>query len=164
MQKPTKIALAALAGLIAIGGAAAANQGWRIGHRGHGPMDFSQLAERYDTNKDSKISQDEIDANRSASLTEFDADKSGTLALAEFQSLWLKAHNQQMVRDFQRLDRDANGQITAEEYKLPLANLVAQLDRDKDKAISADEFSQGRPGPMKRHGEMGPDQENQDAQ
>jgi hypothetical protein len=93
MQKNTKIALAALAGLIAIGGVAVANQGWRHGFRGHGPMEFSQLAERYDANKDGKISQEEIDTNRANWLAEFDGDKSGTLALAEFQTLWLKAHN-----------------------------------------------------------------------
>ena len=164
MQKPTKIALAALAGLIAIGGVAVAHQGWKHGFRGHGPMDFSQLAERYDTNKDGKISQDEIDTNRANWLTEADGDKSGTLALPEFQSLWLKTHNQQIIRDFQRLDRDANGQITADEYKLPLSKLVADMDRDKDNAISADELSQGRHGAMKRHGDMGPGEENQDSQ
>lgn len=164
MQKNTKIALAALAGLIAIGGVAAANQGWKHGFRGHGPMEFSQLAGRYDANKDGKISQEEIDTNRASWLAEFDGDKSGTLALAEFQNLWLKAHNQQVIRDFQRLDRDANGQITAEEYKLPLANLVAELDSNKDNAISADELAPRWHGPMKQHGEMGPGGDGQDGQ
>ena len=164
MQKNTKIALAALVGLVAIGGVAVAHQGWRHGFRGHGPMEFSQLAERYDANKDGKISQEEIDTNRANWLAEFDGNKSGTLALAEFQNLWLKAHNQQVIRDFQRLDRDANGQITAEEYKLPLANLVAELDSNKDNAISADELSPRWHGSMKRHGEMGPGEEGQGAQ
>ena len=164
MQKTTKIAVATLAGLIAIGGVAVAHQGWKHGFHGHGPIDFSQLAERYDTNKDGKISQDEIDANRANWLTEADGDKSGSLALTEFQGLWLKTHNQQIIRDFQRLDRDANGQITVDEYKLPLSKLVAEMDRDKDNAISADELSQGRHGPMKGHGDMGPGEENQDAQ
>ena len=164
MQKYTKIALIALAGLVVIGGAAFAHKGWKHGFRGHGAMGFSEMVERYDANKDGKISQDEIDTNRANWLTEADGDKSGTLALAEFQNLWLKAHNQQVIRDFQRLDRDANGQITAEEYKLPLANFVAELDSNKDNAISADELSPRWHGPMKKHGEMGPGGEEQEAQ
>ena len=81
MQKPTKIALIAFAGLVVIGGAAFANQGWKHGFRGHGPMGIEQMAERYDANKDGKISQEEIDTNRTNWLTEFDGDKSGALAL-----------------------------------------------------------------------------------
>ena len=164
MQKYTKIALIALAGLVAVGGVAVANKGWKQGFRGHGPMGFEQMSERYDANKDGKISQDEIDTNRTSWLNDFDSDKSGALALSEFQNLWLKARNQQMVREFQQFDRDANGQITLDEYKLPLSKLVAEMDRDKDNALSADELSPRWHGPMKRHGEMGPGQEEQDGQ
>jgi hypothetical protein len=62
------------------------------------------------------------------------------------------------------LDRDANGQITAEEYKLPLANLVAELDNNKDNAISAAQLAPKWHGPMKRHGEMGPGEDGQGGQ
>ena len=164
MQKYTKIALIALAGLVAVGGVAVAQKGWNHGFRGHGPMGFEQMSERYDTNTDGRISQEEIDTTRTRWLSEFDGDKSGALALGEFQNLWLKARNQQMVREFQQFDRDGNGQVTLDEYKLPLSKIVAEMDRDKDKAISADELSPERHGPMKRHGEMGPGAEEQEAQ
>jgi Ca2+-binding EF-hand superfamily protein len=164
MQKYTKIALIALAGLVAIGGVAVANKGWKHGFRGYGSMAFSEMSERYDANKDGKISQEEIDTNRTSWLNDFDSDKSGALALTEFQNLWLKARNQQVIREFQQFDRDANGQITLDEYKLPLSKLVAEMDRDKDNAISADELSLRRHGPMKRHDEKGPGTEEQDAQ
>ena len=165
MQKYTKIALIALAGLVAAGGVAVAQKGWTHGFRGHGPMGFYEMSERYDANKDGKISQDEIDANRTSWLAEFDGDKSGTLALGEFQNLWLKARNQQMVREFQQFDRDGNGQITLDEYKLPLSKIVAEMDQDKDNALSDDELSPRRHWGMKRHGETGPGQEEQpDAQ
>ena len=81
MQKSTKIVLVAVAGLAVIGGAAFAQKGWRHGFGGHGGMGFEQMSERYDTNKDGKISQEEIDANRTSWLGEFDGDKSGSLAL-----------------------------------------------------------------------------------
>jgi Ca2+-binding EF-hand superfamily protein len=166
MQKYTKIALIAAASLVVIGGVAVANQGWKHGFRGHGPMGgFAEMTERYDANKDGKISQEEIDANRTSWLTEFDGDKSGSLALGEFQNLWLKARNQQMVREFQQFDRDGNGQVTLDEYKLPLSKIVAEMDQDKDNALTDDELSPRRHWGMKRHGEMGPGQEEQpDAQ
>ncbi len=165
MQKPTKIALVALAGLVVIGGAAFSHKGWNHGFRGYGPMGFYDMAERYDANKDGKISQEEIDTNRASWLAEFDGDKSSALSLQEFQNLWLKARNLQVIREFQQFDRDANGQIALDEYKLPLSKFVAEMDRDNDKAVSDEELSPRRHWGMKRHGEMGPGQEEQpDAQ
>jgi EF hand len=164
MKKNVKIAIIALAGVVALGGAAVAAKGWRHGGP-HGPMGFEQLAERYDTNKDGKVSQEEIDANRGQWVAEFDTDKSGSLALTEFQNLWLKANNLRMVRDFQRLDKDGNGQITLDEYKQPMAKLVASLDQNKDGAVSTDEMHRGRHGHMRPgpDGE-GPDGKGPDAQ
>ena len=128
-------------------------------------MGFAEMSERYDANKDGKISQEEIDANRTSWLTEFDGDKSGALALGEFQNLWLKARNQQMVREFQQFDRDGNGQVTLDEYKLPLSKIVAEMDQDKDNALSDDELSPRRHWGKKRDGRMGPGEEKQpDAQ
>src|SRR5438477_1177724 len=116
MQNKTKLVLAAgIAGLIGLGTAGAAQADWD-GHHGFGQgmcgmagmqmggmppgMRFwaHQLMERYDTNKDGKISQDEIDNNRAEWLARFDSDKDGTLSLKEFENLWLEAHRLQMVR------------------------------------------------------------------
>ena len=156
MQKRTKIALIALVGIVAVGGAAFAQKGWQHGFRGHGPMGMVEMTERYDANKDGKISQDEIDGNRASWITEFDADKSGALTLTEFQSLWLKARNQQMVREFQGFDRDGNGQVTLDEYKLPLASFVTEMDRDNDKAVSGDELAPPHRWGKRGHGKMDP--------
>ena len=165
MQKSTKIVLVALAGLAVIGGAAFAQKGWNHGFRGHGGMGLEQMSERYDTNKDGKISQEEIDANRTSWLGEFDGDKSGALALTEFQNLWLKARNQQMVREFQSFDKDGNGQVTLDEYKLPLSKIVAEMDRDKDNALSGDELSPRRHWGKKHHERMrGGDDDDKDEQ
>lgn len=159
MQTKTKIALAAgLAGILALSGVAAADQGWGgkwmkhgMGHGGGmGPM--GGLMERYDANKDGKLSQEEIDSNRSATHGEFDGDKNGTLALEEFKNLWLKARNQEMVREFQMFDADGNGQVTLDEYKGPLAAIVANRDRNGDGVLSReDRGGEGR-GKGRRHG------------
>lgn len=164
MQKRTKIALVAVAGLVLVGGAAFAQKGWEHGFRGHGPMGMAQMAERYDANKDGKLSQEEIDTNRTSWLTEFDADKSGALALPEFQNLWLKARNQQMIREFQQFDRDGNGQVTLDEYKLPLARIVAEMDNNNDKVLSGEELFPHHRWNSERHGGMGPMMDGPDDQ
>jgi hypothetical protein len=138
MNNRTKIALgAALAGIIglgAAGGIALAGKDGHggMGHHGMGRAIVSELTERYDGNKDGKISQDEIDANRKAWHEEFDADKNATLSLDEFQALWLKARRDWMVREFQEFDRDGNGQVTLDEYRQPMADMVANMDRNGD--------------------------------
>ena len=163
MQKKTKIALAATAAvLLAAGGVAGlarADMGGGMGHgmgRGHGSM-MSNMAERYDANTDGKITQEEIDQNRAAWLAEADADKNATLSLDEFKILWLKAKQQEMVREFQVFDRDGNGQVTGDEYKAPMAGLVADMDQNNDGALSKDDHQrrQGRGHRWMRHGQVG---------
>lgn len=107
-------------------------------HRLHGMMG-QQLMERYDANKDGKVTQAEIDQNRQQWLTEFDANKDGTLSLDEFKALWLKGRNEMMVREFQFFDRDGNGQVTIEEYKGPMAGIVADRDQNDDGSLGADD-------------------------
>jgi Ca2+-binding EF-hand superfamily protein len=115
---------------------------------------FRQLMERYDTNQDGKVSQDEIDKNRAEWLARFDSDKDGSLSLKEFEALWLEAHRLQMVRDFQFLDRDGDGKVTLEEYDRPLAHLVRTFDRNGDGFLSKDDRS--RPEGMRwRHRDGG---------
>jgi hypothetical protein len=160
MQKKTKIALAAsvlgLATLGGVAGLALADRGEGHGGWGRGPMMMMQLAERYDADKDGKVSQSEIDANRTAWHGEFDADKNANLSLTEFQSLWLKARHEEMVREFQDFDRDGDGQVTLDEYKAPMAGIVARMDRDGDGMIGQGD-GPGRHGKRRFHMPEGED-------
>jgi hypothetical protein len=127
---------AAVAGLSLLLTAGLANadrgHGWR-----HGGA--ANLTERYDANQDGRVSQDEINANRTQWHGDFDRDKSGDLSLAEFEQLWLKARRDQMVREYQDFDRDGDGKVTADEYRSPMANTVANMDRNGDGVLSQED-------------------------
>lgn len=138
MQRKTKLlAAGGAAALLALGGLAglahADKDGW-----GHGMMG-RELMQRYDADKDGKVTQAEIDQNRTQWHGEFDADKNASLSLQEFTALWLKAKNEMIVREFQFFDADGNGQVTLDEYRLPMQDMVARRDRDGDGALSPDD-------------------------
>ena len=152
----TMLALGGLAGLAQAdmdggmgGGMGGGHCGMARHHRltPHGMMG-QQFMERYDADKDGKVTQAEIDKNRQQWLAEADADKNGTLSLEEFKVLWLKGRNEMMVREFQFFDRDGNGQVTIEEYQGPMAGVVARRDRNDDGSLGADDHR----GRMKGHG------------
>ena len=153
MQKKTKIMLAgATAGLVALGGLAGLANAHMHGGKGGGHMG---MMERYDANKDGKLSQEEIDQNRTSWHGEFDGDKNATLSLDEFKSLWLKARQDQMVREFQSFDRDGNGQVTLDEYKQPMAGMVTDMDKNGDGVLSRDD--RPKHGERMRHDRKGKD-------
>ena len=137
MKHRIKIWLAAgasFAGAAAlIAGVAQADRG------GRGMHDVSSLMERYDANRDGALSQEEVDTNRTQWHGEFDKDKTGDLTLAEFETLWLKARRQGMVREFQEFDRDGDGKLTLDEYKAPLNAMVSRLDSNGDGLINKDD-------------------------
>jgi hypothetical protein len=149
MQRKTKIFTAGgLAALVALGGVAGFAYADRGGHggwhgEGHGGkgrgMMGQEMMERYDANKDGKLTQAEIDQNRTQWYGDFDADKNGGLTLQEFTNLWLKARNEMIVREFQFFDRDGNGSLTIAEYQAPMQNMVATRDRNGDGVLSQDD-------------------------
>jgi Ca2+-binding EF-hand superfamily protein len=149
MQRRTKfiIALGAAGvfGFMAVAGTAFADRsrghhGMQRGHhQGMMANHFRGLAERYDLNQDGEITQEEIDRNRAEWHAEFDADGQG-LTLEEFQDLWLRARHLQMVREFQRFDRDGDGRITLEEYQRPMDEFVERLDRTDSQSLTRDDF------------------------
>jgi len=128
---------AGIAGITALAGFAMADMdgGWH--GRGHDRGKYWQnMLERYDANKDGKVTQEEIDNNRQAWYAEFDIDKDGKLSIVEFEKLWLKARHRMMVREFQYFDTDGDANVTILEYKGPLEDLVVERDRNNDGALS----------------------------
>jgi Ca2+-binding EF-hand superfamily protein len=135
---------AGIAGITALAGFAMADMEGRGHGRGHDRGKYWHgMFDRYDANKDGKITQDEIDNNRQAWYAEFDIDKDGKLSLVEFEKLWLKARHRMMVREFQFFDVDGDGSVTILEYKEPLEDLVVERDRNGDNALSREDRPRG---------------------
>ncbi|WP_181708322.1 EF-hand domain-containing protein [Chthonobacter rhizosphaerae] len=104
-------------------------------HGGHG-MGAMNLMERYDTNKDGKVTQEEIDAVQAQRFTTAAGANGQSMSIQQFEQLYNAEHRERMVRAFQRLDRDGDGQVTREEFDRRTAGLVARMDRDGDGALA----------------------------
>ncbi|MBI2718299.1 MAG: hypothetical protein HYX36_06005 [Rhizobiales bacterium] len=154
MQKKTIAIAAGVAALIAVAGVAGLAQaqmgfGWRPHHPmgemlgSGGPIGarlmMRNFIERYDAGKTGKITQAEIDQNRTAWFNDADVAKKGSLTLDQYQALWLREHRLEMVRAFQFLDRNGDGQLTLDEYRAPFATIVADLDRNNDGSLGRDD-------------------------
>jgi Ca2+-binding EF-hand superfamily protein len=175
MNNRLRIALAAgLLGLAGVGGIvpATAGQGdWGHGKGRHHGMKMNDMGsgwhrggarmlhmlENLDTNKDKKLTQEEIDAARQALLAAHDANKDGQLTLQEFEAVWLEQMRQMVVRQFQRLDKDGNATVTAAEFAEPLSGLVARMDRNDDGIL--DKSDRERRRGMMRNRDRGGDGE-----
>ncbi len=111
------------------------------GHRGHG---YERLMERFDTNKDGKLTQSELDDARKALLAKYDTNKDGKLSLQEFEPLWLEVMKRRMVRGFQRLDIDGDAGVTEEEFLRPFKNTVEKMDRNDDGVLDKQDRGRNR--------------------
>ena len=99
MRNKTTITVAITLSALGLGALATAafadpSPGWWRGHHGGGDGFgmMRDLMERYDANKDGKVTQEEIDANRTEWHGRFDTNKNGSLDLKEFEALWLEAN------------------------------------------------------------------------
>ena len=117
------------------GGGWGAGSRRRHGRRHDGPGDD----ERYDANKDGKITQAEIDQNRTQWHGEFDADKNAHAVARRVPAAVAEGQGRDDGARVPVLRRDGNGQVTLEEYQGPMADMVANRDRNGDGALSQDD-------------------------
>ncbi|WP_237151971.1 EF-hand domain-containing protein [Oryzibacter oryziterrae] len=136
MKTLTLTSLAALS-LIATAGLASAAPGDSCGR---GPAMGARLMEKFDTNKDGKITQEEIDAVEAKNFAEANKDGQGGVTIQEFEPYFWAQHREMMVRAFQRLDRNGDGEISKEEMAGQADRLIARFDRNGDKALSRDDL------------------------
>ncbi|WP_296763245.1 calcium-binding protein [Sediminimonas sp.] len=97
---------------------------------------------------------------------EYDADGNGTLSIDEFEALNSALMRQKMVRRFQFLDRDGDGQVTGEEMSAPIERMQQMQERMKQMQPGAMPGQKGQSGMMQggqnRSGMMNGQQKPQD--
>jgi Ca2+-binding EF-hand superfamily protein len=116
------------------------------GMGGPGPDRGAKLIEKYDTNKDGKVTKEEIDTARADQLKKYDTNGDGVLSIEEYQVLWLDNMHEAMVRSFQRLDADGTATVTVEEFDRNIDRMIDHLDRNHDGVIDQSELA-GPRGP-----------------
>ena len=110
-----------------------------------------QLLRDVDTDRDGKLTQQEIDAAVNARFERFDADKNGRLSLEEFQALWADLTRPVAVRAFQFLDPDGDAAVTRAELENRFSRIVQRFDRNSDGALSPEDRPHWHgPGPGER--------------
>ena len=142
------LAAAALSAAITLPMSASAMADPGFGHHG-GPFHLLALdmLGGVDTNTDRALSQEEIDAAINSRYATFDSNKDGQLSLDEFQALWTDLTRPVTVRAFQFLDADGDATVARAEVDKRFGSLVAQLDRNEDGKLSAEDRRHGRRGP-----------------
>lgn len=102
-------------------------------HHGGGVV---ALMERFDLDKDGKITRAEFDEERARSFGDTDADGSGSITLEEFATFWQDRNARRIVRGFQRLDTDGDLSVTQDEYTARSKNFVERNDRNGDGVVT----------------------------
>ena len=124
---------------------------------GQGPFaafDFAAV----DTNKDGKITLEEIAAHRTAEIAAADTDKDGLLSEAELSALNHKRLSDRAgsmaTRMISRLDSDKDGKLSADEMQAarPAQRMFDRVDTDKDGALSEAEIAAAKDRMADRRG------------
>ena len=102
-----------------------------------------QLFEYFDANADGAVGKEEAKGVAAEKRAAFDGDGSGALSIDEFAPLWNAATRRMMVRGFQRLDADGDGQLTAAEMDSRIDRLFARADRNGDGALDPSDRRKG---------------------
>ncbi len=139
MSRNTIFASAAVAALVFVAaGAANAQQGGG----GHG----GGMLERYDGDKDGKISLVEYETGRQSMFSRIDADGNGALSFAELDDAAAKADGrmaqmmQSRIAAIKAGDTNGDQSISADEYKAVVDAEFAKLDANSDGFVTADEL------------------------
>lgn len=102
-----------------------------------GGMMGERLMERYDTNGDGRVTREEVDA---VQTERFAGAGDDGMSISEFEALYNREHRERMVRAFQRLDRDGDGQVTREEFDGTVDRMFSRFDRNDDGALSREDM------------------------
>ena len=143
MNRKAAVLAVVLSGLVIAGGAMAMSFGKDgVRHRGH-PPSAEELFKRFDANQDGKITQEELEQFGQNRFAEHDTDNDGLISRDEAKAAMLDRLETKVDRMFERLDKDDDGFISAEERpdrREKMAKIMMiRLDDNEDGAISLEE-------------------------
>lgn len=146
-------AAAALALIAGAGAALARGDGPR-----HGPR-TEHFFDRFDTDKDGKVTKAEFDAVHAAKFSAADTNSDQALSEDEFVEAAMAEHRKRVAEHFARMDGNGDGRLTAGEMGKGRhgGDHFAKLDRNSDGVIDKDEIKTGRGGHGKDCGPEGGD-------
>ena len=117
-----------------------------------GPMHFFTEA---DANKDGKVDAAEMTAFRDKMFADANSDGKDGVTIQEFEPWFWNQHREMMVRAFQHLDADGDGQVSKAEADAASEQMLNRFDRNDDGVLSSDDRSNrdgwGRDGKHGRH-------------
>jgi len=109
------------------------------------------LMEQFDANQDDKLTQVEIDEAIRSRIASADSDGDGKLNLDEFQPILVEIMRPKIVDGFQFLDADGDAVISLEEIDRPMTRVMGRLDRNDDGELTADELKRRHRGWNRDH-------------
>jgi Ca2+-binding EF-hand superfamily protein len=129
-------------GLLLIAGATLAQPGGGPGRgrRHGGPPPIDRIFERFDANKDGRLTQDELPAQVAERIMEADADGDGAVTKEELEQARQKLGDRFLDRLFERFDANADGKLTPDEVPPRLADRLMKADADGDGGVTKDEL------------------------
>ncbi len=116
----------------------------RGGKHRHGGKRTAMLMERFDVDKDGKITRAEFDEIRGNLFSGADADGNSTISIEEFVTVWQEMNSDRITRSFQKLDADGDLSVTQEEYAARSGNFVKKHDRNGDGVVTKADKKRGK--------------------
>ncbi len=160
MSKRKMFLLAGVTTLVLTGvaGLAAAEYGER--HHRDGKGMGRHIFKTFDQDGDGAITVVEVENQLAKAISEHDQDGSNSLTVEEFKALWLSHTKPRMVRSFQRLDEDGDGEITQIELEETFIELHARFDKNDDGEVTKGEIRHGYRHKRKHHDDDDDDGDN----
>ncbi|ESQ86274.1 hypothetical protein AEAC466_03495 [Asticcacaulis sp. AC466] len=149
MSRISRFSSALIAGVFALTAIAAHAQ------TGEGRGGRGGMLERYDTDKDGKVSLAEYEAGRQNQFRRIDTDGNGALSFAEIDAAGAEAAQrgggmaqmmQQRLAALKAADTNGDSSVSAAEYKAYVDAAFKALDKNNDGFVTADEFQAAMPG------------------
>lgn len=132
--------------VLGLGSGAAIAQSFGGGVPGGGGTPGSMMLQRFDTNGDGKVSEEEFRAGHAKMFETMDANNDGQLTRDELTQAAAARQANRADRMFSRMDINGDGSISREEFAAAGVSRFNARDVNGDDQLTSDELARGRAG------------------